>query len=169
MQPVNVVRQSRVGVCIEQGIHRKEALRLEKISNPPCPAGFHGPLRQHRQNRFGVYRGHDTASPEYPSGGEPHAGHLSPVGQDRLRRIVADEAAAQFLDQLARAARGVHVPSLLVRGRLSDIVSDDGVDDLRRLIPHVEYVDVAGAGHMVAGDDNDAFNAAVESFLARLR
>lgn len=78
------------------------------------------------------------------------------------------EAAAQFLDQLARAARGVHVPSLLVRGRLSDIVSDDGVDDLRRLIPHVEYVDVAGAGHMVAVDDNDAFNAAVESFLARL-
>ncbi len=59
------------------------------------------------------------------------------------------------------------VPSLLVRGRLGDIVGDDGVDDLRRLIPHVEFVDVAGTGHMVAGDDNDAFNAAVESFLAR--
>lgn len=72
-----------------------------------------------------------------------------------------------FLERVAKAAAAVQVPTLLVRGRLSDVVSDDGVEDLRRLIPHVEYVDVAGAGHMVAGDDNDAFNSAVESFLAR--
>lgn len=72
-----------------------------------------------------------------------------------------------FLERLAGAAAAVHVPTLLVRGKLSDVVSDGGVEDLRRLIPHVEFVDVAGAGHMVAGDDNDAFNNAVESFLAR--
>ncbi len=34
-----------------------------------------------------------------------------------------------------------------------------------RLVPHAELVDVAGAGHMVAGDRNDRFNAAVIEFL----
>ena len=33
----------------------------------------------------------------------------------------------------------------------------------------VELADVAGAGHMVAGDRNDAFNDAVVDFLARVR
>jgi hypothetical protein len=41
------------------------------------------------------------------------------------------------------------------------------VRELRALVPHAEYADVAGAAHMVAGDDNDAFSAAVGGFLAR--
>jgi pimeloyl-ACP methyl ester carboxylesterase len=48
------------------------------------------------------------------------------------------------------------------------MVSEQGVQDFLRLIPSAEFVDVRGAGHMVAGDDNDAFNAAVEDFLERL-
>ena len=70
-------------------------------------------------------------------------------------------------DRLAAAARRVDVPTLLVRGRMSDIVSEDGVRELRQLIPHAEVVDVAGAGHMVAGDRNDAFNDAVTEFIER--
>jgi non-heme chloroperoxidase len=70
-------------------------------------------------------------------------------------------------DRLAAAAARVSVPTLLVRGRMSDIVSEDGVQELRRLVPHAEVVDVAGAGHMVAGDRNDVFNDAVTEFLAR--
>ena len=68
-------------------------------------------------------------------------------------------------DRLAAAARRVSVPTLLVRGRMSDIVSEDGVRELRELIPHAEVVDVAGAGHMVAGDRNDAFNGSVTEFI----
>ena len=60
------------------------------------------------------------------------------------------------------------VPTLLVRGMKSDIVDDDGVADLRRRIPHLEIADIRGAGHMVAGDRNDEFNAAVIEFLARV-
>ena len=61
-----------------------------------------------------------------------------------------------------------HVPTLLVRGMKSDIVDDDGVADLRRRIPHLEIADIRGAGHMVAGDRNDEFNAAVIAFLTRV-
>src|SRR5690606_18156983 len=71
-------------------------------------------------------------------------------------------------DRLADAARKVTIPTLLVRGRMSDIVSDEGVRELRTLIPHAEVVDVAGAGHMVAGDRNDAFNQAVIDFIDRV-
>lgn len=70
-------------------------------------------------------------------------------------------------DRLCAAARDVTIPTLLVRGRMSDIVSDEGVRELRELIPHAEVVDVADAGHMVAGDRNDAFNAAVIDFVSR--
>jgi pimeloyl-ACP methyl ester carboxylesterase len=60
------------------------------------------------------------------------------------------------------------IPTLLVRGMKSDIVTDDGVADLRRRIPALEVADIGGAGHMVAGDRNDEFNAAVIEFLARV-
>jgi pimeloyl-ACP methyl ester carboxylesterase len=49
----------------------------------------------------------------------------------------------------------------------SDIVSEEGVTDLRRHVPQLEVWDVAGAGHMVAGDRNDAFNQGVFAFLER--
>ncbi len=71
-------------------------------------------------------------------------------------------------DFLMACARQVTVPALLVRGRMSDVVSDAGVAAFRAAIPHGEYVDVSGAGHMVAGDRNDAFTAAVAGFVERL-
>jgi non-heme chloroperoxidase len=71
-------------------------------------------------------------------------------------------------DRLAAAAARVTIPTLLVRGRMSDIVSEAGVQELRELVPHAEVVDVAEAGHMVAGDRNDIFNAAVIDFVERV-
>ncbi len=40
--------------------------------------------------------------------------------------------------------------------------------DMLRRIPAAEVADVAAAGHMVAGDDNDVFATALEGFLARI-
>jgi pimeloyl-ACP methyl ester carboxylesterase len=61
----------------------------------------------------------------------------------------------------------VRVPALLVRGGKSDIVSEDGARELHDLIPHAERIDVGGAGHMVAGDDNDIFTRGLADFLDR--
>ena len=52
---------------------------------------------------------------------------------------------------------------------MSDILSEEGAREMLELAPHARYVDVADAGHMVAGDRNDAFNAAVVDFLASVR
>ena len=51
----------------------------------------------------------------------------------------------------------------------SEIVSLESVEAFRRLAPHAEFVDVTGAGHMVAGDQNDTFTAAVLTFLSEVR
>lgn len=59
------------------------------------------------------------------------------------------------------------VPMLLVRGRMSDLVSQDRADEFLSRFPQVDFVDVHGAGHMVAGDRNDIFADAVLDFLAR--
>ena len=65
------------------------------------------------------------------------------------------------------AARNIKVPTLLVKGSESDIVSDETVAHMAELMPHADYVDISGAGHMVAGDRNDAFNSAIFSFLEK--
>ena len=82
-----------------------------------------------------------------------------------------DETRASLVHEgrLQDAARNITVPTLLVRGRVSDLLSEEGAQDLLRLVPHAEYVDVEGAGHMVAGDKNDLFNDAIVTFLDKLR
>jgi pimeloyl-ACP methyl ester carboxylesterase len=71
-------------------------------------------------------------------------------------------------DMLDAAEWTARLPTLLVRGMKSDIVTDEGVADLSMRIPGLEVADISGAGHMVAGDRNDQFNAAVIAFLGRV-
>ena len=72
-----------------------------------------------------------------------------------------------FSDALVAASRQVRIPTLLVRGLESDIVGEAGVSALRAALPQLEVFDIAGAGHMVAGDRNDAFNEGILAFLGR--
>ncbi|MBI3257246.1 MAG: alpha/beta hydrolase [Actinobacteria bacterium] len=67
--------------------------------------------------------------------------------------------------RLLDAAHTLTIPTLLVRGRMSDVVSEEGVAEFLAAAPHAEFVDVADAGHMVAGDRNDVFTDAVVTFL----
>jgi pimeloyl-ACP methyl ester carboxylesterase len=59
------------------------------------------------------------------------------------------------------------VPMLLVRGQMSDFVTKERADEFLDRFPEVSFVDVGGAGHMVAGDRNDLFADAIVEFLAR--
>ena len=70
---------------------------------------------------------------------------------------------------LEAAARNVDVATLLIRGGRSRVVSLDGVRALQALIPQCEFINIAEADHMVAGDANDAFNAPLLAFLDRTR
>jgi pimeloyl-ACP methyl ester carboxylesterase len=74
------------------------------------------------------------------------------------------EEARRTIEERTEAARRLRVPALLVRGRSSDVVSEEVAREFLDLVPHAKYVDLA-AGHMVAGDSNDAFTDAVLAFL----
>ena len=74
--------------------------------------------------------------------------------------------ATQNPERQEAAARRLAVPVLLVRGRQSDLLSEAGARAFLALVPHARYADVSGAGHMVAGDRNDAFTRAVVDFLS---
>jgi non-heme chloroperoxidase len=89
--------------------------------------------------------------------------HWDPAFQARR----ADRGSGSMFDRMDAAARRVRIPTLLVRGKASEVVSAAGAAHLHGLIPHADTVDVEGAGHMVAGDKNDAFNSAVIGFLDR--
>lgn len=70
--------------------------------------------------------------------------------------------------ELTDAVRRLAIPTLLVRGRMSDVISVETARELSALAPHAEVAEIGDAAHMVAGDVNDVFTAAVVSFLTRV-
>jgi len=84
-----------------------------------------------------------------------------------LDRIATDSEQQQV--HLLEAARNIRVPTLLISGARSDIVSEATIEEFLACVPHAEHVSVAHATHMVVGDRNDAFTDAVRRFIEPLR
>ncbi|HSV44193.1 MAG TPA: alpha/beta hydrolase [Ramlibacter sp.] len=87
--------------------------------------------------------------------------HWDPRFLDKTRDL------AQRTSRLEACARNLTVPALLVRGGLSDVLTEEGAQNFLALCPQAEYVVVGSAAHMVAGDRNDVFANAVVKFLKR--
>ena len=160
-----------------------DALVLVDIVPKMSPIGvakIRGFMMAHPDGFAAIEEAADAISAYYPD--RPRPKDLSGLNKNlRLRadgryhwhwdrRMMTDTRAdpAHMLALLDAADWTDRVPTLLVRGMKSDIVDDDGVADLQRRIPHLEIADIRGAGHMVAGDKNDEFNAAVIEFLTRV-
>jgi pimeloyl-ACP methyl ester carboxylesterase len=82
------------------------------------------------------------------------------IQQDRTEVV-----ATRLLGLLDVAMSNIFVPTLLVRGELSDVVTQAGIDLMVSRLPDITVVEVAGAAHMIAGDQNDQFTTAVIAFL----
>lgn len=67
------------------------------------------------------------------------------------------------------ALTNINVPLHLVRGGMSELVTQASVAEFMAIVPDAHYTDVEGAAHMVAGDLNDVFNSAVARFLLHHR
>ena len=120
------------------------------LPHRPRPRSYDGLRKNLRLDPDGRWRWH--WDPRFLDGPRP-------VGTAR------GQTEAALLD----AARRIAVPALLVRGTSSELVTEDHVREFLELVPHAEYMDVAGARHMVAGDRNDHFADAVMSFLGKLQ
>ncbi len=91
--------------------------------------------------------------------------HWDPAFLDMRTGGASEHARDAHHGELEAIARRLTLPVLLVRGKLSDLVTDAEAAEFCQMVPHAEYVDVAGAAHMIAGDKNDVFTDAVVQFL----
>jgi len=71
-------------------------------------------------------------------------------------------------DQSWQLFRDINVPTLLVRGAESDVLSAETAERATREMASARLVTVSGAGHSVPGDNPDEFTAGVQEFLADL-
>jgi pimeloyl-ACP methyl ester carboxylesterase len=83
--------------------------------------------------------------------------------------VVGDPPGEELTRMLSEklAALPASLPLMLISGAQSDVVDGEAVEEFRRQAPQAEVVAVSRAGHMVAGDRNDAFGDAIGDFLWR--
>jgi pimeloyl-ACP methyl ester carboxylesterase len=169
-------------VAVDRGL-RPAAVVLVDIVPEPDPRGVDRIVSFMRGNPDGFETVEEAVAAvaaynpqrKAPPDGRGLMKNLREGGDGRLRwhwdpRIIAD-APEHHHGVVRRAATTLgmlpELPVLLVRGLSSDVVSDAGVEAFRRTLPRLELLDVAGAGHMVAGDRNDAFNDGIIAFARR--
>jgi pimeloyl-ACP methyl ester carboxylesterase len=92
--------------------------------------------------------------------------HWDPRFMESRSSTPHDRAALET--SLIDAAKKLKIPALLVRGSSSELVQEAHAKEFLELVPHAEIADVSGARHMVAGDRNDSFSAAILAFMKRL-
>lgn len=122
----------------------------EHMPHRPRPRSLDGLRKNLKLDPDGRYRWH--WDPRFIEGPRPIS-----TGGENLQN--------EFID----AVRHIKIPTLLVRGRMSELVGEEHAREFLELVPHAAYADVSGAGHMVAGDRNDVFAGAVLDFLAQLK
>ncbi len=84
---------------------------------------------------------------------------------DRALRDPANPRKGIPAEEGWRLVANIAVPTLLVRGELSDILSRPVAAKMAKAIPNCRLVEVAGSGHPVPLDKPDAFLDAVATFL----
>lgn len=83
--------------------------------------------------------------------------------------IDAENAGAAVVAGMDDDLRGLHRPVLVLRGANSDVLSEDGADELMALLPDARFARITGAGHLAAGDNPESFVSLVTRFLDEIR
>lgn len=160
-----------------------QALVMVDIVLRPAPTGVEKIQRFMRGNQEGFASLDEAAAavaaynPDRPRPKDPSGlmknlrrrddGRLYWHWDPRMLQVRPSSEPPSRSELLLHISKGVSVPTLVVRGEHSDIVDDEGVAEMVRLVPQTEILEVPGAGHMVAGDRNDAFAAGISPFLDR--
>ena len=76
------------------------------------------------------------------------------------------EVREERFKQLENCAKRITVPTLLVQGALSDILTNKEKEEFLNAVPHAKFAEIQQATHMVVGDKNDIFAEAIVDFLS---
>jgi non-heme chloroperoxidase len=115
-----------------------------------------------------------------------HSGGERPARLDGLAKVVRKHADGRFywhwdprlIDwrvreystrhaRMVEASKHIRVPTLLVRGGKSDILTEEGAQEFLALVPQAEYAVLPELGHMMTGDKNDAFGQVAVRFVSQ--
>lgn len=92
------------------------------------------------------------------------------LGQ-RAREVASDGETWDWrnvLEGLADDARRLQCPVLVLRGAASDVLSDQGAEEVAALIPDSRLRRVANAGHLAAGDNPESTVGLISAFLTEI-
>jgi pimeloyl-ACP methyl ester carboxylesterase len=134
-----------MGANLEHGFDSLESAAdaiAAYLPHRPRPTDLSGLRKNLRQSDDGRWRWH--WDPAFVTG--------------MSRRRAADAQADPRYEDL-------DLPVHLIRGRMSELVSRDAAEAFVATLRRGSFTDVADAGHMVAGDRNDAFLEAALAFL----
>jgi pimeloyl-ACP methyl ester carboxylesterase len=149
---INTVGANRIRNFMRSGL--RGFATLDDVAEA---VAIYNPLRPRPESSAGLFRNLRT-------GGDGRLyWHWDPLFLDAPQ--VAKPA--MIAERLNWAAEQVRVPTLLIRGSQSDIITDAAVTEFRGHLPQLEVFNVSGASHMVVGDSNDAFNKGIFGFLRR--
>jgi pimeloyl-ACP methyl ester carboxylesterase len=60
----------------------------------------------------------------------------------------------------------IDCPVLVLRGQRSDVLSDEGAQEVAELLPNARVATISAAGHLAAGDNPESTTSLVRAFLA---
>jgi len=92
-------------------------------------------------------------------------------GYNRRLRAEGDQPTRNWrnvIDGLDRDAAALRCPVLVLRGAASDVLSDQGAEEVTALIPGARLAIVANAGHLAAGDNPASTGHLISSFLLEI-
>lgn len=136
-----------MGAHVEQGfesVEQASEMIAAYMPHRPRPSDLSGLSKNLRAGADGRYRW-----------------HWDPRFVTSVRQTRREHTLEEFEQRLPALTLPVH----LIRGRMSELVPEAAARSFAGAIPGARYTDIAGAGHMVAGDRNDAFCEAALSFL----
>lgn len=185
--PIALIGASMGGMTAFRAIGEKlvEAAALVLVDIVPSPSNAGGRriitfMTSHHDGFASLDEAADAISAFYPERERPsdisglrrnlreHGdGRLYWHWDPRLFGAGSNPEPPNFRDWAIGMAGDIDCPILLVRGGSSDVVDDAGVAELQALLPQTEVMSVSGAGHMIVGDRNDAFNSGVIAFISR--
>ncbi|HMC39760.1 MAG TPA: alpha/beta hydrolase, partial [Acidimicrobiales bacterium] len=88
--------------------------------------------------------------------------------REREEIVDVDQGAAAVVAGLDDDLRHLRRPVLVLRGSASDVLSDEGAEEVAALIPDARLATVVNAGHLAAVDNPESTVGLVVSFLAEL-
>jgi pimeloyl-ACP methyl ester carboxylesterase len=69
---------------------------------------------------------------------------------------------------LEQEITGIHRPVLVLRGAASDVLSDEGAEEVAALLPDARLARIKSAGHHAAGDNPESTVNLVRGFLGEV-